>query len=841
MIQRLSAYSLRFCLAAVLIGAAEGALAAELDRLEIEPRAIVLEGLAARQQLSVTGWFDERPYDLNRDARFTSNRPDVARVDRHGVVTPVSDGTAAVSVVVHGETRTLPVRVAANGVIPKLSFERHVQPILTRFGCNSGPCHGKQRGQNGFQLSLLGFDDDSDFRALAHELAGRRLQPADPPSSLLLLKGTASIPHGGGRRLDPDGIHADVIEEWIAQGTPRRATDDPVVERISLFPTERLLAPDDRLQLRVTAHYTDGSQHDVTHLAAYQSSDAPVAAVDEFGLVQTGALPGEAAIMARYQNLFATTALAIPLAGDVPSTTYTTLPRRNFIDDLVWQKLERLGIVPSPPASDAAFLRRAYLDAIGRLPTAAEARTFLADKNPKKKEQLVDRLLERPEYVDFWANKWADLLRPNPYRVGIKTVRSLDRWIRSQFRRNARYDEFVRGLLTARGSAWQNGAATIFRDRRSPDEITTMVSQLFLGIRLECAKCHHHPFEIWGQDDFYSLAAYFSRVGRKGPGLSPPISGGEEMIFTAATGRVTHPRTGEVLSPRPLFGTAPPVESKPDPREAFAEWVTRDNEFFARVQVNRVWADLMGRGLVEPIDDLRTSNPPTNEALLAALARDFRQHDYDLKHLLRRIMTSHVYGLSDLPHERNLTDTRNYSRHYRQRLRAEVILDAISDVAEVPERFDAMPPHSRAVALWTVRSTSLFLDTFGRPDPNQDPPCERTPDTTVVQALHLMNAPQLYRKVTSEEARAARLANSEKTADEIVEEIYLSVYSRFPTMEERQICLEILGDGSAVAQSGSGQDVNAGDSDKQTSQDRRRAIEDLLWALLNTPEFVFKN
>jgi hypothetical protein len=468
----------------------------------------------------------------------------------------------------------------------------------------------------------------------------------------------------------------------------------------------------------------------------------------------------------------------------------------------------------------STFLRRAFLDVIGRLPTPDEGRAFLASTSPAKREELIDSLLERPEYADFWANKWADLLRPNPYRVGIKPTMSFDAWIREAFRQNRPYDQFVRELLTAQGSTWRNGAATLFRDRRTPDEITPIVSQLFLGIRLECAKCHHHPFEVWAQEDFYSLAGYFARVTHKGEGISAPISGGEEIVYVAESGSVTHPISGKVLEPRPLFGAARAIAPGEDPREALADWITADtNPYFAQVMVNRVWADLMGRGLVEPVDDLRATNPPSNAALLAALADDFRQQGFDIKKLIRRIMTSYVYGLSSSPHQRNVADTRNYARHYRQRLRAEVLLDAVSDVTGVSEKFSGMPPSTRSMEIWTHRVESLFLDAFSRPDPNQDPPYERTADATMVQALHLMNAPNLHKKVSSDEGRAAQIAAGDKKPHEIVEELYLLVYSRLPTVDEQYAVTKIV----------------------EQNPNRRAATEDLLWALLNTPEFVFKD
>ncbi len=694
-------------------------------------------------------------------------------------------------------------------------------PILTAKGCNAGACHGKARGQNGFQLSLLGFDPDFDFGAIVEEGHGRRVFPAAPENSLLLRKASLRLPHGGGLRLAPDSPEYETVRRWVASGLPRSSAGAPGLNGITIEPPEHVLAQRGGEQLRVLAHYSDGSLRDVTRLSDFQSSEMGVVTVDrEGGRVTAGELAGESTLMVRYMNKIATWNTAIPLAGTVDAAVYAALPRKNFIDGQVWAKLEKVGTVPSEPSSDATFLRRASLDVIGRLPTPDEARAFLASTSPNKREELIDGLLDRPEYADFWANKWADLLRPNPYRVGIKPTMAFDAWIREAFRQNMPYDQFVRELVTAQGSTWRNGAATLFRDRRTPDEITPIVSQLFLGIRLECAKCHHHPFESWSQDDFYSLAAYFARVTHKGEGLSPPISGGEEIVFVAESGSVVHPITEKVLEPRPLFGTARAIEPGEDPREALADWIASDaNPFFAQVMANRVWADLMGRGLVDPVDDLRATNPPSNPALLAALADDFRQQHYDLKKLIRRIMTSYVYGLSIAPNERNVADTRNYSRHYRQRLRAEVLLDAVCDVTGVPEDLGGMPAESRSMEIWTHRVSSLFLDAFGRPDANQDPPYERVSDATVVQALHLMNSPALHKKVTSDEGRAAKLAASDKKPHEIVEELYLLTYSRLPTPDEQTAVGKVF----------------------EENPNRRQAVEDLLWALMNTPEFVFKD
>lgn len=714
-----------------------------------------------------------------------------------------------------------PVSASTPEVHPP-SFRLEIIPLLTRQGCNQGACHGKARGQNGFALSLLGFDPQFDYEALTQNARGRRVFPASPENSLLLQKATGQIPHGGGRRLEPGSAAYELLLHWITNGAPFSTPGETELISVSVSPNTLFLKPNEQRQLAVTASYADGSQRDVTALASFSSSEDAVVSIDPLGTLTAGILPGEATMMTRFLGQIATCHVAIPLEGEVADDVYTALPRNNFIDELVWAKLKSLKITPSPTIGDAKYMRRVYIDLIGRVPTPDEVRMFLSSTEPDKRKKLVDELLERPDYSNHWANKWADLLRPNPYRVGSKAVLNYDNWIRQSFRENKPYDQFVRELITARGSTWRNGATTLFRDRREPEEVTTLVSQLFLGIRLECAKCHQHPFERWGQQDFYSLAAYFGRVGHRG-GIGPPISGEEEKVYLLP-GKgtpVLHPLSGMELAPKPLFGTTPELDPQRDPREALAAWVTADdNQFFAQVMVNRTWADLMGTGIVEPVDDLRATNPASNGPLLEALGNEFRKQKYDIKELLRLITASQVYALSSATNERNRADLRNYSRHYRQRLRGEVLLDATSDITGLPETYNAMPPESRASELWTYRVNSIFLDTFGRPNENQDPPCERTPDSTVTQVLHLMNSPQLHAKVTNDKGRAAELAASERSVDEIIEELYLLVYNRFPDEIEKQVARAVY---------------------ETPGAERRGATEDLLWALLNTPEFVFKD
>ncbi|MDB4863476.1 MAG: DUF1549 domain-containing protein [Pirellulaceae bacterium] len=806
-----------------LVGSTRSGLTAEL---EVFPTEVALRYKTDLQRIVVVLDSADESREVTSEIEFIIADANVVSVSQAGIIRPRSNGNTKIQVKL-GELRSeLHVTVTDFELKGPVSFELHIQPILAARGCSTGACHGKARGQNGFQLSLLGFDSEFDFNAVTREARGRRIFPASPQESLLLRKGAGHVPHGGGIRLPNDSDDYQTILRWIEMGASREIQDEPVLESVEIFPTDRVMVPMETQQLVVLASYSDGTKRDVTGQSAFQSNESVVVGVSDLGVIKSGPIPGEATIMARFMGAIATCRVLIPLAGEISDDYYADLPRNNFIDDKVWDKLQLLGITASSPAVDSKIVRRLFIDIIGRLPTPEEAQQYINDTTLDKQAKLVDWLLEQPEYADHWANKWTDLLRPNPYRVGIKAVLNYDNWIREAFRENRPYDQFVRGLVTAEGSTFRNGASTLFRDRRSPDEVTTLVSQLFLGIRLDCAKCHHHPFERWSQDDFYSFAAFFARVGRKGTGLSPPISGSEEVIMEAASGSVTHPLTGAVLSPRPLYGTVEfsedELESDYSIRGKLADWmVSNENDYFGKVMANRVWADMMGRGLVEPVDDLRATNPATNEPLLAALGKYFAENKYDIKKLIGIIAKSHVYGLSSEPTERNVADTRNYSRHYRVRLRAEVLLDAISDITAMPNNFSAMAYGARSNQIWTHRVTNLFLDTFGRPDPNQDPPCERTPDSTVTQILHLMNSPELHAKVTNSSNSISKMIDEQEAEPgEVTKQIYLLCYSREPDGDELEICLKIFG---------------------ENKDNPKAAASYILWALMNTPEFTLKD
>ena len=782
--------------------------------LKVEPALIQFQNLQDQVQLRVV---DNLGVDFTSKATFKSSDTKTISVSATGEVKPLQSGNTSIIASFGKLTATSTVNSQIDtSKVP--TFEKDIQPILTRFGCNSGPCHGKQRGQNGFQLSLLAFDDDFDFGAIVTEARGRRIFPSSPESSILLMKATGAVPHGGGKKLDPESTAYKQLLSWIKVGTPRTPKSEPKIIALDITPANLILPPKTKVQVRAIAKFEDGTSKDVTHLSAFQSSESVLTSVDSKGLIETGSLPGEVAIMARYMEKFAICYVTMPLTGATKSKLPARISSDHFIDTLLSNKFEKLGLSPSEPANDSVLVRRMYLDIIGRLPTPEETRAWLNEKSPDKVRNLAVQLVNRPEYAEFWANKWADLLRPNPYHVGIKAVFVLHTWLRDAFRKNLPYDQFSREIITAEGSTFRDGASVFIRDKRTPEEITTVVSRLFLGVRLECAKCHHHPFEVYGQEDFYQFAAFFARIGRKGVGISAPISGSEEMFFLSKKGTVKHPRTNEEMKPAPLKGKPMEFGEDEDPRAALAKWITsKDNNLFAKAGANRIWGDLMGRGLVDPVDDLRATNPPTNPELLDALAEEFRKSDFDMKKFIVTIVTSNAYRLSSVPNEKNLMDTRNHSRHYRNRPRAEVLLDMVCDVTGVKDSFPAMPQDSRAMEMWTFRSASEFLDSFGRPDPNQDPPCERLPDSTVVQALHLMNGKGVQAKILSDNGRAAQLAASPVSLESAVEELYLRCYSRMPTKQEMQKVLTLASD----------QKLN-----------KRQALENVLWALINSPEFV---
>lgn len=708
---------------------------------------------------------------------------------------------------------------------PAIDFTRDVLPALTRAGCNAGACHGSFQGRGGFQLSLLGFDAAFDYEVLTKGSRGRRLNTGVPERSLLLLKPTGAVPHGGGRRISPDSEVAALLKNWIAQGLPAPRPDDLRGLRIHVEPPELiLLAPQSgtsasaanssSAELRVIATYGDGSSRDVTAWASYDVREKMIAEVTRTGVV-TAQRPGKTAVQVRYLGQVAAVGVSVPYAAAVDFE----FPEQNFIDRLAAAEWKRLGIQPAPLADDATFLRRVFLDLIGTLPTADETRKFLSDSSPQKRSRIIDEMLARPEYVDFWSLRWGDLLRAHRRYLGDKGLASFSGWIRQSVRENKPLDALARELLTAQGNLFTNGPVAYFFIDEKVEELAETTAQVFLGVRLQCTKCHHHPNEVWSQDDYYGLAAFFSRLETKDSGQLGSRFGGPKSLRASTK---DNPNRKPLIAATPrLFGEpAASPEATSDPRLHLADWITRaDNPFFARNWANRYWAALLGRGLVEPVDDLRATNPASMPELLDALARDFTEHHYDARHLLRTICNSRVYQLAAELHPNRDADGQLFTHRVPRRLSAEVLLDAINQVAGTNETFAGQPPGTRAIALPDPTIVSHFLSTFGRPLRNNPCDCARGSNPDLSQVLHLANSPALHDKLVSPTGRLAASLKAGWTDDEMVDDLYLSALGRSATAGERQAVRETLAEGPA----------------------REEAWQDVLWALINCAEFVFNH
>jgi hypothetical protein len=771
------------------------------------PARIVLDAPEATQQLLVTGRQpDGESVDLTRLVCYRIDDPQIVSVDGRGVVQPRREGRTEIVIEHDAMTLRVPVEVLGLSDPAPLSFEQEIVPILTKTRCNSGGCHGKAEGQNGLKLSVFGFDPAADHSALAKDSRGRRLLVSAPAQSPLLLKATATMPHGGGRKIAVGSLHYQRLIRWIAEGAPFTGGTAATVS-IAVEPAQRLMRAGASQQLQVTAVDAAGHRRCVTAQAEYESNAETIARVDAQGLIEAGDVPGEATILVRYLGQVAVCRVTHPQQG----VEFVRPPETNFVDRLVWDKLERLGINPSPPADDAAFLRRVFLDTIGTLPTPGEAREFLSDLDANRRARLIDRLLQRGEYADYWTMRWSDLLRVDQDRTLPEGAVAMTRWLRKQIAENRPYDEFVREILTAQGNTQAEGPAAVFKVLDSPEVISRSFSQLFLGVRIECAQCHHHPFERWGQEDYYGLAGFFTGVAAKG------LPTGSQAILIKPGADLKQPRTGELVAARALGAATADFSRVTDRRQVLAAWMTApDNPYFAKVIVNRLWAHYFGRGLVEPIDDIRATNPATNERLLVELERHLREERFDLRTFTRTLLNSRAYQLSSRTNRSNAADVQSFSHALDKALPAEVLLDAISQATGVPEKFQGWPEGYRAIQIWDNRLPSYFLRIFGRPLRASVCECERSNEPSISQALHLMNSREILSHIQSSDGRARQLADSGKSPVEIVEELYLATLSRFPTADEQKLTLEEFG-----------------------RADRRAATEDILWALLNSREFLY--
>jgi len=594
-----------------------------------------------------------------------------------------------------------------------VSYSNDVVPVLTKAGCNVGVCHAKAGGgQNGFQLSLLGFEPRDDYEELTTELRGRRLFPAAPERSLLLQKASGQVPHGGGVRLPVDSEGYAVLREWIRQGAPNDPPGGPVLVSFQVEPKTATVARGSEQQLKAVAGYSDGTTRDVTKWSLFESNDTTMAEVNDAGLVKFLDVPGKVALMVRFQGKVAVFSASVPLGAPVEQVP----PSRNFIDELVFSNLQRLGMPPSPVCDDATFLRRVTLDIAGRLPTEEEAAAFLASSDSNKRDQVIDELLRSPEYADYFAAKWTALLKNRRDDASdIVSNFAFHAWVRDSLLANKPYDQFARELLGATGAVIGNPPVAWYKRVKEPKQQLEDVAQLFLGVRMQCAQCHHHPFERWSQDDYYSLAAFFTQVGRK-----PSATRGEDLIFhKRGIATATNMKTGVALKPAALGDAIPPIAADTDPRLKLVDWMSApENPFFAKALANRYWKHFFQRGLIEPEDDIRDTNPPSNPELLDALAKHFIESRFDLKGLVREITRSNAYQLSALPNEHNVADRQNYSHFYPRRLQAEVLLDSIDRLTGTQTEFANLPAGTKAVALPdnSYNRSSAFLQVFGRPE-----------------------------------------------------------------------------------------------------------------------------
>jgi hypothetical protein len=781
-----------------------------LERIEVEPQQVHISSPRDVANLLVTGAFpDNLVVDLSRNVNITSSNPHVAEL-RDGAIHPTGDGRCELTVEIANHKVGIPIVVEGFDKPAPVSFRTETVAALTRQGCNSGACHGSPSGKGGFQLSLQAYDHAMDEASLARGEEGRRVNSIDPGQSLLLLKPTMMVTHRGGLQLRTSDYAYQVLRQWIAEGCRVDPSEGARCVRLELLPASGRVLKHPYLtqQLVARAHFDDGKIRDVTRLTKFSSSDEQVASAGADGGL-TGNRRGQVAVMARYLDQLVSCQFTI--VENIKDFRWPDPPANNYVDDLVYEKLQQLKYEPSALCSDTDFVRRVYLDVIGRLPTIEEQDTFLNDTLAERRQHLIDRLLAHPEFGRFWALKWADLLHLQKSDLKEAGVYKFYNWLVDVFAANTPLNDFAHELLTAQGSTYDHPAANYYRAFNHPTEAAETTAQLFLGSRIQCAKCHNHPFENWTQDNFYGLSAFFQRVARK-PGLRAE----EEVVYVQRHGDMRQPRTGKIMKPW-LPGDGQLEETPADRRAALADWLTRpENPFFARVMVNRIWAEVMGQGIVEPVDDFRQSNPPSNPGLLDRLAEDFVQHRYDQKHILRTILNSRTYQLSSDVTDSNKDDTRFFSHAKMRMLTAEQLLDAVCQVTGIEESFAGLPAGTRAIEVPSPDVGNEFLDTFGRPARTTACACERRKDSTLAQVIELFNGSLVQKKLAHEQNRFHRLLAEGQEPRDVVEILYRSAVCRLPTEEEYDTAIAYV----------------------STSQNPADGLEDFCWALINTDEFL---
>lgn len=826
----------RTAVAAYLVTVVTGFVGTTSAEVRILPAEFMLDGRESAHQVLVEVFDGDTAIGVAADnIQLRSDNEGIARIDA-GKVVPVTDGETFLRAFDNGqEVAAAKVSVANTGQRFEWSFSNHVQAVLAKQGCNSGACHGALAGKGGFRLSLRGYDIARDHFNVTTQQFGRRVDLREPGQSLILTKPTTAVPHKGGQRLTTDSIHYRVIAEWIAAGAKGPTQQDAVLDGLEILPKEVTLTKGSAQPLIVQARYSDGRIEDVTQWAKFTSANEAVATVDEAGIA-TVIGPGEGAVSAWFGSQIVIARITSPFDQSISPETYLLAGRRNFIDDLALKQLRRLNLMPATRSTDEVFVRRAFLDTIGTLPTATQVREFLSDGSPAKRDNLIESLLERPEFVDYWSYHWSDLLMINGTLLRPDAVQAYYKWIHKHVEKNTPWDQFVREIVTAKGSSVVNGATNFYALHQTPEDMAENVSQAFMGLSIGCAKCHNHPLEKWTNDQYYSFANLFSRVRAKGWGGDPRNGDGKRILVNVSSGELIQPRTGKPQPPTPLDAEPLSLDSEQDRREYLAEWlVSKNNTFFARSITNRVWRNYMGVGLVEQVDDMRASNPASNEELLEAAAGYLVDQGYNLKALMRQILQSETYQRSSIPEAENNGDQRYYSRYYPRRLMAEVMLDAISQVTAVPTAFDkiAFPgadirdtkfyeKGTRAIQLYDSAVQSYFLQTFGRNQRRITCECERSDEPSMVQVLHISNGSTINGKLQMKDNQLDKWLESYKDDyAAMLDEVFLSSLSRYPRANEKQAMLKLLKEASV--------------------EERRLLMEDIVWGILSSREFLFNH
>lgn len=799
----------------------------EFTKIEVFPTEVKLRGLDDAIQMVITGTTKSGMLlDLTSVSQYEAADSKILRVTPSGRVVPLSNGSSSISVTFGTKKLQVVAKTSDCDINLPINFANQIVPIFTKLSCNSGGCHGKASGQNNFKLSLLGFDPDLDFISLVQESRGRRVFPASPDNSLLLTKSVGIVPHGGGKKMEVGSDEYRLVRRWIAAGVPYGNPTDAVVTKITIYPENRIMPRNAKQQFIVTAHYTDGTTEDVTRRAQYESNEQDIATVDSNALVRTNSMAGEAAIMVRYQEFVNIFRATVPLSEKPREFSFEN---NTFVDKFTSAKWKQLGLAPSELCSDEQFIRRLSLDLTGTIPTPIQVKAFVDSTSPNKRKDLVEKMLNSSEYSYYFAAKWADILRVKRggQAENMKGTFAFHGWIRDAIKSDMPYDQFAREILTATGDESETPPTYWYKSLTNPEQYVDDTSQVFLGLRMACAQCHHHPYEKWSQDDYWGMASFFGKIGRKKLAIPGQVSNNNAnqklVVYTTKTGSVTNKRSGKVADYKALGEKAMVMEEDDDPRVKLVDWmVDGKNQFFPKAIANRYWAHFFSRGIVDPLDDMRVTNPPSNPELLDALAGDLVKNGFSLKQLIRSIVNSRTYQLSAVPNDFNKQDKQNYARYYPKRLSAEVLFDAVCLITDSPAGFGGLPTDQlapkRAIMLPDEGYASYFLDVFGRPQRISACECERVSEANLAQALHLLNSDEIQNKLARPNGRADAIAKDPRPDAEKIDDIFLWAFSRKPTPQQKESALGHL---------------------TKHTMNKKLAYENIIWALLNTKEFMF--